>query len=95
MYLLVYKIFQNLSTLLYGWTKSIKYGIGCGRIECKYFISCYLVLNQYFKIMAKNKSTIYLGYQDEEIFDKHAALLNSTVNKIGGSPVSLTNCFQN
>lgn len=37
--------------------------------------------------MAKNKSTVYLGYDDEEISDKHVDLLNSTVNKIGGNPV--------
>lgn len=37
--------------------------------------------------MAKNKSTVYLGYDDEEITDKHASLLNSTINKIGGSAV--------
>ncbi|XP_013100976.2 programmed cell death protein 2-like [Stomoxys calcitrans] len=36
--------------------------------------------------MAKNKSTVYLGYEDEEINDKHASLLNSTVNKVGGTP---------
>ncbi|XP_061391380.1 uncharacterized protein LOC133326788 [Musca vetustissima] len=35
--------------------------------------------------MAKNKSTVYLGYEDEEITDKHSSLLNSTINKIGGS----------
>ncbi|XP_058982988.1 programmed cell death protein 2-like [Musca domestica] len=35
--------------------------------------------------MAKNKSTVYLGYDDEEITDKHTSLLNSTINKIGGS----------
>lgn len=38
--------------------------------------------------MAKNKSTVYLGYDDEEITDKHVTLFNSTLNKIGGSPVS-------
>ncbi|XP_075147850.1 programmed cell death 2 like trus [Haematobia irritans] len=36
--------------------------------------------------MAKNKSTVYLGYEDEEINDKHSSLLNSTINKIGGTP---------
>lgn len=38
--------------------------------------------------MAKNKSTVYLGYDDEEITAKQAALLNSCTNKIGGEPVS-------
>ncbi|XP_037949802.1 programmed cell death protein 2-like [Teleopsis dalmanni] len=36
--------------------------------------------------MAKNKSTVFLGYEDEEISAKHATQLNSTVNKIGGTP---------
>ncbi|EDW59177.1 programmed cell death protein 2-like [Drosophila virilis] len=36
--------------------------------------------------MAKNKSTVYLGYDDEEITAKQAALLNSCTNKIGGEP---------
>ncbi|KAM7359729.1 programmed cell death 2 like trus [Cochliomyia hominivorax] len=35
--------------------------------------------------MAKNKSTVYLGYDDEEITEKHVSLLNSTLNKIGGT----------
>lgn len=38
--------------------------------------------------MAKNKSTVYLGYEDEEITDKHVSLLSSSLNKIGGTPVS-------
>lgn len=38
--------------------------------------------------MAKNKSTVYLGYEDEEITAKQAAFLNSCTNKIGGTPVS-------
>lgn len=37
--------------------------------------------------MAKNKGTVYLGYEDEEISAKHAVLLNSNTNKIGGLPV--------
>ncbi|XP_064552935.1 programmed cell death protein 2-like [Drosophila montana] len=36
--------------------------------------------------MAKNKSTVYLGYDDEEITAKQVALLNSCTNKIGGEP---------
>ncbi|EDV92965.1 programmed cell death protein 2-like [Drosophila grimshawi] len=36
--------------------------------------------------MAKNKSTVYLGYDDEEITAKQAAYLNSSTNKIGGTP---------
>lgn len=39
--------------------------------------------------MAKNKSTVYLGFEDEEITSKHASILNSTVNKVGGTPVSI------
>ncbi|XP_067618998.1 programmed cell death protein 2-like [Eurosta solidaginis] len=36
--------------------------------------------------MAKNKSTVYLGYEDEEITSNHGSILNSTVNKVGGAP---------
>ncbi|XP_054730366.1 programmed cell death protein 2-like [Anastrepha obliqua] len=36
--------------------------------------------------MAKNKSTVYLGFEDEEITGKHGSILNSTVNKVGGTP---------
>ncbi|KAH8417687.1 hypothetical protein KR222_004424 [Zaprionus bogoriensis] len=36
--------------------------------------------------MAKNKSTVYLGYEDEEITAKQAAFLTSSTNKIGGTP---------
>ncbi|XP_017139969.2 programmed cell death protein 2-like [Drosophila miranda] len=36
--------------------------------------------------MAKNKSTVYLGYEDEEITVKQEQLLNSSTNKIGGLP---------
>lgn len=35
--------------------------------------------------MAKNKSTVYLGYDDEEVTEKHVNVLNSTLNKIGGT----------
>lgn len=38
--------------------------------------------------MAKNKSTVYLGFDDEEITEKHVSLLSSTLNKIGGTAVS-------
>ncbi|KAH8294983.1 hypothetical protein KR018_004878 [Drosophila ironensis] len=37
--------------------------------------------------MAKNKSTVYLGYEDEEISAKQEQFLNSCTNKIGGTPV--------
>jgi len=37
--------------------------------------------------MAKNKSTVYLGYEDEEVTAKQEQLLNSCTNKIGGTPV--------
>lgn len=36
--------------------------------------------------MAKSKSVVYLGYEDEEVTEKHRNLMNSTVNKIGGCP---------
>ncbi|XP_055848847.1 programmed cell death protein 2-like [Episyrphus balteatus] len=36
--------------------------------------------------MAKSKSIVYLGYEDEEVTEKHRNLMNSTVNKIGGCP---------
>lgn len=39
--------------------------------------------------MAKKQGKIYLGYEDEAIFDKNQTLVNYTVNKIGGLPVSL------
>lgn len=38
--------------------------------------------------MAKQPGKIYLGYEDEVISDKNQTLLNYTVNKIGGLPVS-------
>lgn len=39
--------------------------------------------------MAKQQGKIYLGYEDETIGDRNQTLLNYTVNKIGGLPVSL------
>ncbi|KAH8246847.1 hypothetical protein KR032_001855 [Drosophila birchii] len=36
--------------------------------------------------MAKNKSTVYLGYDDEEVTAKQEQFLNSCTNKIGGTP---------
>ncbi|XP_016979129.1 programmed cell death protein 2-like [Drosophila rhopaloa] len=36
--------------------------------------------------MAKNKSTVYLGYEDEEITPKQEQFLTSCTNKIGGTP---------
>nr|XP_016941739.1 programmed cell death protein 2-like [Drosophila suzukii] len=36
--------------------------------------------------MAKNKSTVYLGYEDEEVTAKQEQFLNSCTNKIGGTP---------
>ncbi|KAH8331138.1 hypothetical protein KR067_012059 [Drosophila pandora] len=36
--------------------------------------------------MAKNKSTVYLGFEDEEISAKQEQFLNSCTNKIGGAP---------
>ncbi|XP_017000330.2 programmed cell death protein 2-like [Drosophila takahashii] len=36
--------------------------------------------------MAKNKSTVYLGYEDEEVTAKQEQFLNSSTNKIGGTP---------
>lgn len=38
--------------------------------------------------MAKNKGTVYLGFEDEFISDKYKCSLNYLVNKVGGLPVS-------
>lgn len=38
--------------------------------------------------MAKNKSLVLLGFEDDAITDKQKHLLDCKVNKIGGKPVS-------
>lgn len=38
--------------------------------------------------MAKNTSLVLLGYDDEQISEKHISLVDYTTNKIGGKPVS-------
>lgn len=38
--------------------------------------------------MAKNTSSVLLGFEDEPITDKYKDQLNFTINKIGGIPVS-------
>lgn len=38
--------------------------------------------------MAKNKSLVLLGYEDDSIADKQKHLLDFKVNKVGGKPVS-------
>lgn len=38
--------------------------------------------------MAKNKSLVLLGYDDEQIADKQTSFVDFTTNKIGGKPVS-------
>lgn len=42
--------------------------------------------------MAKKPGKIYLGYEEEIITEKNMTIVNYTVNKIGGLPVSLTIC---
>jgi len=39
--------------------------------------------------MAKNKCTVYLGYEDEAITDKNKYGIDYKTNKIGGIPVSV------
>lgn len=38
--------------------------------------------------MAKHQGKVYLGYEEETVGEKSQTLLNYTVNKIGGFPVS-------
>lgn len=38
--------------------------------------------------MARNTSTVYLGYEDEQVTDKNKHLIDYTTNKVGGQPVS-------
>lgn len=38
--------------------------------------------------MAKNTSTVYLGFEDECVSDKNKHLIDFTTNKVGGQPVS-------
>lgn len=42
--------------------------------------------------MAKNTSLVLLGYDDEPISDKQTEFVDFTTNKIGGKPVSSTQC---
>lgn len=37
--------------------------------------------------MAKNSSTVYLGYEDEAVNEKNKFLVNFATNKVGGQPV--------
>lgn len=37
--------------------------------------------------MAKNKSSIFLGYPDELVSEEYITSIDYTVNKIGGKPV--------
>lgn len=46
-------------------------------------------------IMAKNTSLVLLGYDDEQISEKHISLVDYTTNKIGGKPVSSLPCIFN
>lgn len=39
--------------------------------------------------MAKNTSTVYLGYEDEAITEKNKSLVDFMTNKVGGQPVML------
>lgn len=47
----------------------------------------FIVLNKYTG-MAKSCGKVFLGFEDEAINDKNVTLLDYTVNKIGGYPVS-------
>lgn len=38
----------------------------------------------------KNRSSVYLGYEDEFVTEKYRSLVNFTTNKIGGKPVRLS-----
>lgn len=38
--------------------------------------------------MARKEGKVYLGYEDEFITENNLTLVNFTVNKIGGQPVS-------
>lgn len=40
------------------------------------------------KKMAKNTSTVYLGFEDEAITEKNKSLVDFMTNKVGGQPVS-------
>lgn len=46
-------------------------------------------------IMAKNTSLVLLGYDDEQIAERHIAFVDYTTNKIGGKPVSIAHDFLN
>ena len=39
--------------------------------------------------MACGSSVVHLGFEDEQITDKYKGVVNFTVNKIGGKPVSI------
>lgn len=39
--------------------------------------------------MAKNTSTVYLGFEDEAITEKNKSLVDFMTNKVGGQPVSI------
>lgn len=41
--------------------------------------------------MAKNSSTVYLGFEDETINEKNKFFVNFATNKVGGFPVSFFN----
>lgn len=41
--------------------------------------------------MAKNTSTVYLGFEDEAISEKNKSLVDFMTNKVGGPPVRLKN----
>lgn len=40
--------------------------------------------------MAKNRSTVFLGFLDEAITTKYQNATDHTTNKLGGNPVSKT-----
>jgi hypothetical protein len=43
--------------------------------------------------MAKNKSVVLLGYEDEVVTDKHKQFIDFTTNKIGGDAVRKIDFF--
>lgn len=51
------------------------------------FANIWMIFFNFWITMAKQQGQVYLGYEDEPINDKQT-LLNYTVNKIGGFPVS-------
>lgn len=43
----------------------------------------------------KNRSKVYLGYEDEYITEKNRSIVTFATNKIGGKPVSIYELSEN